>query len=145
MTPLSRDFAPLASEATELLKALAHPVRMMICCHLRDTEMSVGDIETELDIRQPRLSRELAKLREEGLVEARRESKQVYYTLTSTPRVRQMVDAICAVMLGRGTQIEAARPSPQSPRRNRPGGYGVFARTYRLPTDPTHNQETEKS
>ena len=45
MTPITQDLAPLASEATELLKALAHPERLMICCQLRDTEMSVGDIE----------------------------------------------------------------------------------------------------
>ena len=46
MTPISKDLAPLANEATELLKALAHPERLIICCQLRDTEMSVGDTGT---------------------------------------------------------------------------------------------------
>ncbi len=128
MTPLSKDLAPLAVEATELLKALAHPERLMICCQLRDTELSVGDIETTLGIKQPRLSRELSKLRETGLVTTRKESKLVFYTLSDKPRVREMVDAICAVMLGK------AAPSPTNPatspklKPNRPGGYGVFAR-----------------
>ena len=116
----------LAEEATGLLKALAHPARIMICCLLRDTEMSVGDIETTLGIRQPRLSRELAKLRDEGFVKTRRSSKLVYYTLADAPRVRAMVDAVCAVMLDKPLHRPAA-PARLTP--NRAGGYGVFART----------------
>jgi len=128
MTPLSTDLAPLASEATELLKALAHPERLMICCQLRDQEMSVGDIETTLGIKQPRLSRELSKMRDTGLVKTRKKSKLVFYTLSDTPRVRQMVDAICAVMLGKVTPPTVG-PSAPKLKPNRPGGYGVFART----------------
>ncbi|MEL6323599.1 MAG: metalloregulator ArsR/SmtB family transcription factor [Pseudomonadota bacterium] len=129
MTPDSLDLNPVAEEATELLKALAHPARLMICCQLRDREMSVGDIESTLEIRQPRLSRELAKLREEGLVETRRESKVIYYRLADKPRVRPMVDAICAVMLGKPT--DALRDINALPpvKSHRSGGYGVFART----------------
>ena len=129
MTPDSRNLNPLAEEATELLKALAHPVRLMVCCQLRDEEMSVGDIETTLDIKQPRLSRELSKLREEGLVVTRRESKLVYYTLSSEPRIRAMVDAICAVMLGKPIVRDSATDHSPKPRPNPKGGYGVFART----------------
>jgi DNA-binding transcriptional ArsR family regulator len=129
MTPLSKDLAPLASEATELLKALSHPERLIICCQLRDTELSVGDIETTLGIKQPRLSRELSKLRDTGLVDTRKESKLVFYRLSNKPRVRDMVDAICAVMLGK-TLPESVGPSASTkPKPNRPGGYGVFART----------------
>lgn len=130
MTPDSKKLAPLTEEAVSLLKGLAHPARLLICCQLRDREMSVGEIEAILDIRQPRLSRELGKLREEGLVETRRESKVVFYRLSQRGRVTAMIDAICGVMLNR------APPRPVStetsgPRRkpNRAGGYGVFART----------------
>lgn len=131
MTPDSRHLQPLADEATALLKALAHPARLMICCQLRGGEMSVGDIEEMLDIRQPRLSRELAKLREEGLVETRRESKVVFYRLSETGRIAAMLDAICGVMLGKTAAplaLEQGTISPPVPRSNRAGGYGVFAR-----------------
>ena len=101
MTPDTSSLKPLADDATALLKALAHPVRLTICCQLRDTEMSVGDIESQLGFKQPRLSRELAKLRDEGLVETRRESRVIFYRLTDNPRVRAMIDAICGVMLGK--------------------------------------------
>lgn len=129
MTPASENLSPLADEATDLLKALAHPARLMICCQLRDTEMSVGDIETTLGIKQPRLSRELSKLRDEGLVETRKQSKLVFYRLSDKPRVREMVDAICAVMMGKfGAETHSLNTPPKF-KPNRPGGYGVFART----------------
>ena len=87
---------PLADEATTLLKALSHPARLMICCQLRHGEMAVGELETTLDIKQPNLSRELAKLREDGLLETRRESKVIFYRLSDASRLARMVDAICA-------------------------------------------------
>ena len=129
MTPASENLSPLADEATDLLKALAHPARLMICCQLRDTEMSVGDIETTLGIKQPRLSRELSKLRDEGLVENRKQSKLVFYRLSDKPRVREMVDAICAVMMGKFSAETHSLNTPPKFKPNRPGGYGVFART----------------
>ena len=127
MTPDTIALKPLAEEATKLLKALAHPARLMICCQLRDAEMSVGDIEVKLDIKQPRLSRELAKLRDEGMVTTRRQSKVIFYRLSDAPRVRAMINAVSAVMLAK-THPAPAQSSTQ-PRSNRPGGYGVFART----------------
>ena len=53
----SRRMEPLVNEATNLLKSLGHPDRLMICCQLRGGEMSVGELEQDLGIPQPRLSR----------------------------------------------------------------------------------------
>ena len=128
MTPDTEKLAPLADEATALLKALAHPARLMICCQLKDREMSVGDMEEQLGIKQPRLSRELGKLREEGLVQTRRESKVVFYQLSDAPRLREMVDAVCAVMLGQTNDLPQKQPPRTTKQTHRPGGYGVFAR-----------------
>ena len=128
MTPDSASLAPLADEATSLLKALAHPARLVICCQLKDKEMSVGDMEERLGIKQPRLSRELGKLREEGFVQTRRESKVIFYRLSDAPRLRSMVDAICAVMLDKPLDDRPEAPVGPARQPNRPGGYGIFAR-----------------
>lgn len=128
MTIDPKQLLPLADEATALLKALSHPARLRICCQLRQGELSVGQIESLLDIRQPRLSRELAKLREEGLVETRRESKAVFYRLASDTRITAMVDAVCTALLGRPLPPRAEAGS-HIQRPNPAGGYGVFART----------------
>lgn len=95
------DFMPKAEEATRLMKALAHPERLMICCQLRAGEMSVGEIEKTLLIPQPRLSRELGKLREHGILGTRRESKSVFYHLKDK-RIHAIVDTLCHVMMTEG-------------------------------------------
>lgn len=97
----AEQLTPMAREATRLLKAMAHPSRLLICCQLREGEMSVGQIEVTLGIRQPNLSRELARLRDDGIVTTRRESRVVFYRLDH-PRAHALIDAICEVMIGRG-------------------------------------------
>ena len=89
---------PKAEEATRLMKALAHPERLMICCHLREGELSVSEIERCLSIPQPRLSRELAKLRAHHILGTRRESKSIVYHLKDE-RIRAIVDTLCHVMM----------------------------------------------
>ena len=98
MTHDTLNMQPLAEEATRLIKALAHPERLMICCQLRDGELSVGAIEAMLDIAQPRLSRELGKLRTDGIISARRGSRSMIYHLKDS-RIRAIVDTLCDVML----------------------------------------------
>lgn len=132
MTPETQALLSKADEATSLLKSLSHPSRLIICCQLRDQEMSVGEMETKLNIKQPNLSRELARLREDGLVLTRRESKVIFYRLSDKGPIRDMMDAICHVMKGDPVHV-TNKPTPQQSsstlfRPNRPGGYGIFAR-----------------
>jgi DNA-binding transcriptional ArsR family regulator len=119
------DLAPRADEAAGLLRALAHPGRLMICCLLREGERAVSDIEAALDIKQPRLSRELSKLREAGLVDTRRVSKAVFYRLADE-RAACVIDGVCSAM-GEPPAANSPAASPAPPPRR--GGYGVFART----------------
>ena len=130
---------PLAREATSLLKALAHPARLMICCQLMDGEMSVGTLESTLGIRQPGLSRELARLRDDGLLATRRESRAVFYRLDDD-RVRHLIQALCGVMLddaaegrldageNRAPEISGAASVSTNDDFSRATGAGVFAR-----------------
>lgn len=77
-------------DAADFLKALANPNRLMILCFLRDGEYSVSELEEKLDLRQPTLSQQLARLREDDLVDTRRDGKQIYYSL-SNERVRRTI------------------------------------------------------
>lgn len=70
-------------KATDFLKALANPHRLMILCLLRDDEFAVSELEKRLSLRQPTLSQQLARLREDNLVATRRDGKQIYYRLAS--------------------------------------------------------------
>ncbi|HEU4351109.1 MAG TPA: metalloregulator ArsR/SmtB family transcription factor [Burkholderiales bacterium] len=69
-----------ADSACGLMKTLAHPDRLMLLCQLAHTgEMTVGELEERLDIHQPTLSQQLTVLRDEKLVDTRREGKYIYY------------------------------------------------------------------
>lgn len=72
-----------ATQACGLLKVLANPDRLMLLCQLSQGEMSVSELEAELGIRQPTLSQQLTVLRDEDLVETRREGKHIFYSVRS--------------------------------------------------------------
>ncbi|GAA6187898.1 hypothetical protein NBRC116596_09610 [Litorivita sp. NS0012-18] len=76
------EMAKSAAAAAAYLKTLAHEGRLMILCHLGSGEKSVGELEALLDTRQAAVSQMLARLREEGLVQTRREGKTIFYSLS---------------------------------------------------------------
>ena len=82
-----------AREASEFLKALSHEVRLLILCFLIEGERSVGEIEKMLKLRQPAVSQQLARLRADGLVETRRDGKNIYYSLART-EVRDVIQVL---------------------------------------------------
>lgn len=77
------DMANHARDASDLLKALAHETRLMILCLLVEGEKSVSELEQLMQMRQPSVSQQLARLRLDGLVETRREGRTIYYTIGS--------------------------------------------------------------
>ena len=85
--------ATRAREASDFLKALAHELRLMILCDLLDGERSVGELEALLSRRQSTVSQQLARLRLEGLVSARRDGKTIYYSIASD-KARSIIGAL---------------------------------------------------
>ncbi|MGB3840228.1 ArsR/SmtB family transcription factor [Rhodanobacter sp. UC4437_H4] len=75
-----------AEEASRLLKTLGNAQRLRMLCLLADGELSVGQINEQLpELSQSALSQHLARLREEGLVDTRREAQTVWYSLPPGP------------------------------------------------------------
>ncbi len=72
-----------ADSACALMKVLANPDRMLLLCQLCEGEHNVGQLQEQLGIVQPTLSQQLAVLREEELVQTRREGKNIYYRIAS--------------------------------------------------------------
>lgn len=70
------------SQASQLLKALANENRLLILCYLDGKELSVSELNAHLDLSQSALSQHLAILRRDGLVNTRRESQTIYYSLS---------------------------------------------------------------
>lgn len=72
-----------ASRTCGMLKALSNPDRLLLLCHISQGESCVSDLEEALDLHQPTLSQQLGVLREEGLVNTRRDGKRIYYSMAS--------------------------------------------------------------
>lgn len=70
-----------SEEVAALLKQISHPQRLLILCSMVDGEKSVGEIERACGASQSAVSQFLKGMRLEGLVESRREGKQVFYRI----------------------------------------------------------------
>lgn len=93
MTPTALDLPEMqaaAGRACELMKMLANPDRLLICCQLSQQELCVSEIESSLGIVQPTLSQQLKVLRDAGLVTTRRDGKNIFYRLASGPALAVM-------------------------------------------------------
>ncbi len=88
-----------ANEVASLLKTLAHPARLMLVCALVEKEFPVSALEEKLQIHQPSLSQQLGILREAGVVETRREAKQIFYRLAEK-KAAQLIQALYGIFCG---------------------------------------------
>ncbi|MHA7872653.1 MAG: metalloregulator ArsR/SmtB family transcription factor [Hyphococcus sp.] len=92
-----------ATEVSGLLRHLSHPNRLLIACDLTAGEKGVSAIEADTGVPQPHLSRELARLREAGLIIDRRESRNVYYRIADR-RLTVLITALCDAFGGKGAK-----------------------------------------
>lgn len=96
-----------ADSAARFLRSMANSHRLLILCHLTHGERSVGALERELGMRQAHLSQQLARLRQDGLVRTRRDSRTVYYALRSA-EAKQVVGLMYTLFCAQTNQ--EARP-----------------------------------
>lgn len=80
-TKILSDLRRRSEGVAALLKQLSHPQRLLILCSMADGEKSVGEIEEACGASQSAVSQFLKGMRLEGLIESRREGKQVYYKI----------------------------------------------------------------
>jgi len=90
MSHAPADFAVLESNATkvaQILRALANERRLMILCKLVEWgEANVNRLAEAVGLSQSALSQHLAKMRDEGFVDFRREGQTLWYRV-SEPRI----------------------------------------------------------
>ena len=71
----------VADHVAEVLKAVAHPVRLQIIELLERKEMCVGDITDAVGGKQAITSQQLNMMRDKGVLECRRDGVKVYYRI----------------------------------------------------------------
>jgi DNA-binding transcriptional ArsR family regulator len=97
------DMSQRAAEAAAFLKALSHEGRLMILCHLSSGEKSVTELEELLGARQAAVSQQLARLRSDGLVTARRDGKAIFYSIRD-PKAAALMDLVYDMFCGPNAQ-----------------------------------------
>ncbi|MGA4439488.1 ArsR/SmtB family transcription factor [Psychrobacter pocilloporae] len=80
---LAKQMQQASMQASQLLKSLSHPDRLLLLCQLTQGEYCVGELEGLVGVGQPSLSQQLGILRKDELVATRREGKQIYYRIAS--------------------------------------------------------------
>ncbi len=109
---IDKDMLEGAAKAADFLKALANENRLLILCHLSEGEMSVSELETALDLRQPTLSQQLARLRNDNMVGTRRDGKTIYYHLASE-EVGQLLELMYGLFCSAEAKA-AAKPKAEA-------------------------------
>jgi len=92
---------------SNVFKAMAHPTRIQIVKLLRDGEMCVCDILPNLDSEQSNTSQHLTILKNQGIVESKKDGSKVIYSIKNT-EVYDMIDFAEAIIL---RQIEETKTS----------------------------------
>ncbi len=79
--------------AAEVLKTVAHPLRLRIVELLESGEKSVTELKDLLGATQPLTSQHLSQMRMRGVLGSRREGTLVYYSI-SNPDVVKVIHCI---------------------------------------------------
>lgn len=82
----------LSNFKAEFFKALAHPLRVSILDALRMGELTVNEISQRFGVEPANASQQLGVLRNKGIVVARKEGSNVYYSV-SDPAIFKLLDA----------------------------------------------------
>lgn len=82
---------PRATTTSDSFNAIAEPRRREILNYLALQERPVGDIVDQLGLEQPSVSKHLRVLRDVGLVNVRREGRQMFYR-TNAERIRPLYE-----------------------------------------------------
>lgn len=82
-----------AAKVEAMLKLLANGKRLMILCNIVKEAKPVGQLAELVDLSQSALSQHLAKMRAQGLVEADKRGKEVYYRINN-PEVEAILSTL---------------------------------------------------
>ncbi len=81
-----------AAEASELLRVMAHPERLIVICKLIEGEKGVAELFEGSSLSQSAFSQHLTLLRKHNIIKARKVSQQVFYSISDN-RVSPIIEA----------------------------------------------------
>lgn len=82
-----------AQYVAEVLKAVAHPVRLQIIEALEHGEKCVGDLVERLDIPQAAVSQQLGLMKDKDVLQCRRDGTKAFYSIKN-PNVINLLNCV---------------------------------------------------
>ncbi|MDK2800193.1 MAG: hypothetical protein PWP27_285 [Clostridiales bacterium] len=82
-------------EKSEILKAIAHPVRLCIVRGLIDNQCNVTKMQECLNLPQSTVSQHLTKLKAAGIIEGKRNGLEICYKVVNED-VKKIIEALFA-------------------------------------------------
>lgn len=83
-----------ATEVAAFLKVVANEQRLLLLCRLREGEASVGELVGLCGLSQSSVSQHLARLRDGGLVQTRRDATTIFYRIADA-NVQALMTFLC--------------------------------------------------
>ena len=77
-------------QITDLLKTMAHPIRLKILCLLQEREMSVGELRDIVKTTNANVSQHLTILRNQGIISFRKDANFIYNRI-SDPKILELI------------------------------------------------------
>jgi ArsR family transcriptional regulator len=96
---------PIYRLKADFFRLLGHPVRVRILELLHDGELTVGELQTALELDSGGTSQHLTAMRRQGILESRKAGTNVYYRVKD-PRTVQLLAVARAILT---TQLEESR------------------------------------
>lgn len=84
------------NEVSTMMKSLSHPVRIKILCQIANSDKTVCELAEFCEISQSAMSQFLGRMRDEGILNSRKERTTVYYQICNL-KVQQLMQAICKI------------------------------------------------
>ncbi|CAH0529601.1 ArsR/SmtB family transcription factor [Vibrio hippocampi] len=83
-------------DVSETLKVMSHPDRLLVLCQLVEGEVGAGVLQANSQLSQSAFSQHLTVLKKANLVSVRKQSQNVYYSL-SDPKVKSLIHHLHSV------------------------------------------------
>lgn len=82
----------------DLLKSIAHPIRLKILCLLQEQEMTVGELRNAVQTTHANVSQHLGILRNQGIIDFRKDANFIYNRISDgrmTELIKTMRSLFC--------------------------------------------------
>jgi len=89
----------------DICKALGHPLRLAIVDRLKQGETAAADLIADLEISKANLSKHMALLAHGGIIDSRRDGRQIFYRLLD-PEIYEACSIMRSVLYRRLKQGE---------------------------------------